>query len=232
MTLEPRGPTAVKGKAAPIDVWEVVGPRSAPLLRTNLLGRAPATLGREAELSSLLDAWSATQGQPVNWLVTAPPGVGKSRLMNELAARVEAEGGDVWVTRASPATAPATAASRPWSGSASARWPHRPTSEVISARLLGHGASELRAMVSTEHVRALLRGDELDVDPADLFFSWLAVLEAHGSSTPPVWIVEDLHQAGPDLIEFLRFACAGSDRTGRLLVMTSRPTSAVDELST
>ena len=232
MTLEPMGPTAVKGKAAPIDVWQVVAPRSAPLRRTNLLGRAPATYGREAELASLLDAWSATQGQPVNWLVTAPPGVGKSRLMNELTARVEAEGGVVWATRAAPGDGTGYSCVADLLRQSLGPVTASPDlAEEIAARLLGQGASELRAMVSTEHVRSLLSGEELDVDPADLFFSWLAVLEAHGSPTPPVWIVEDLHQAGPDLIEFLRFACAGPDRTGRLLVMTSRPTSAVDELS-
>ena len=86
--------------------------------------------------------------------------------------------------------------------------------EEIAARLQRQGASELRAQVSAEHVRSLLSGEELDVDPADLFFSWTAVLEAHGSPTPPVWVVEDLHQAGPDLIEFLRFAGAGPTGPG------------------
>ena len=232
MVLEPMGPVAMKGKSAQVEVWQVTGPRSAPLHRTTLLGQAPATLGREPELASLLESWKAAHGEPVNWLVTAPPGVGKSRLVSELAARVAADGGVVWATRAAPGDGTGygcvadllrqslgTAASSP---------------EVvteISARVLRQGGSELRAQVNAEHVRALLSGEEMYVDPADLFSSWLTVLEAHGSPTPPVWVVEDLHQAGPDLLEFLRFACSGPDRSGRLLVLTSRPTSAVDELT-
>jgi class 3 adenylate cyclase len=232
MVLEPIGPVAVKGKAKPIDVWQVVAPRSAPLRRTTLLGQAPVTLGRETELAALLEGWRAALSEPVNWLVTAPPGVGKSRLVSELATRVQAEGGVVWATRAAPGDG--TGYGCVADLLRQSLGPAGSSSEVgseISARLLREGASDLRALVSADHVRALLGGEELSDDPEDLFSSWLTVLEAHESPTPPVWVVEDLHQAGPDLLEFLRFACSGPDRSGRLLVLTSRPTSDVDELS-
>jgi len=232
MVLEPMGPIELKGKAAPVDVWQVVEPRSAPLRRTTLLGQAPATFGRESELASLLDAWRNAGSQPVNWLVTAPPGVGKTRLVSELATRVQADGGVVWSTRAAPGDG--TGYGCVAELLRQSLGPATSSPDVVSEtsdRLLDQGASDLRALVSAEHVRALLSGEELSVDPADLFSSWLAVLEAHGSPTPPVWVVEDLHQAGPDLLEFLRFACTGPDRSGRLLVMTSRPTGAIDERS-
>jgi class 3 adenylate cyclase/tetratricopeptide (TPR) repeat protein len=230
IALQPLGPLTVKGKRGPVAAWQVLAPRSTPLRRAASLGGTPATLGREEELSSLLASWAAVGAPPSSWVVIAPPGVGKSRLVAELAARVRAEGGVVWTTRASPDNTGYRCVAdlvRQSLGPAAAG--PDPVGE-IAARLLAHGASELRATVSAEHTRALLAGEELQADPADLFASWTAVLEVH-QPTAPVWVVEDLHQAGPDLVEFLRFTVGPAGRSTGLLVMTSRPTATAEELS-
>ncbi|MET0999139.1 MAG: adenylate/guanylate cyclase domain-containing protein [Marmoricola sp.] len=232
VVLHPLGPVPLKGKAAAVDVWEVSDRRPTPLQRATLLPHTSRTVGRELELDTLFRSWQSAEATPGSWLITAPPGVGKSRLVHELAARVEAAGGDVWVSNASPGDGPGyrciAALVRQSLG------PGITMPEVVpevTRRLLHRGASELRAHVSAEHVHALLRGGELFVDPADLFASWTAVLESHESAHPPVWVVEDLHHAGPDLLEFLRFLAANPGGSARLLVLNSRPTPAVEALA-
>ena len=221
IVLEALGPVAVKGKDAPVDVWRVVEVRSTPLRRGNALGATP-TVGRDREVSSLLDSWRQSATTPVAWLVTAPPGAGKSRLVSEVASRIGAQGGVVWTTRAT-----------------SDDVGYRCVADLVrqslgeqdaAERLASHGASPLRAEVGAEHVRALLAGEELLADPADLFASWITVLEAAPTATPPVWVVEDLHHAGPELVEFLAAAVAPGGRVGGMVLMTTRPTSATERL--
>ena len=231
MVLQPLGPLSVKGKAGPVDAWRVVAPRPTPLRRAAALGGTSATLGREVELSALLASWAAADAPPASWLVIAPPGVGKSRLVAELATRVTAQGGVVWTTRASSENTGYRCVADLVRQSLGAAATGPDLVAETTDRLLAHGASELRAAVSAEHTRALLAGEELLADPDDLFASWAAVLEVHGQDTAPVWVVEDLHQAGPDLIEFLHFATAPIGRSAGLLVMTSRPTAEVEALS-
>ena len=84
--LESAGGLELKGKAEPVPAWVVRGVR-AEASRERAMGalRAP-TLGREAELAALLAAWQRSAGGAVErWLIAAPPGVGKSRLMRQLA---------------------------------------------------------------------------------------------------------------------------------------------------
>ncbi len=83
--LEELEPFLVKGKSAPIHAHTVaaVRGRSGPSAETPLVGR-------EAELGTLLDALAAAkdwQGRYVE--VAAEPGMGKSRLIDELRARAE-----------------------------------------------------------------------------------------------------------------------------------------------
>ncbi|HJW64203.1 MAG TPA: adenylate/guanylate cyclase domain-containing protein, partial [Actinomycetes bacterium] len=79
------GAVPVKGKADPVPVWRLLGARG----RTGV-DAEPATLlvGREAELRLLEDAYRQTAEARGPRLVTVAgaPGVGKSRLVRELAA--------------------------------------------------------------------------------------------------------------------------------------------------
>ena len=230
--LEPAGGMTLKGRTEPLDVFNVVAPRSAPVGRTTFLGGASGVVGRESETRLLLDAWTSSDTVAQSWLLTAPPGAGKSRLVAELADRVTAQGGQVW----------ATAAAAGDNGGyrcvghliRQSLGPAADSADLVGeleARLRHRGASDLRAAVSAEHVRALLAGEELSAQPEDLFASWLAVLEAAEGDHAPVWIVEDLHMAGPDLVDYLHTALAASTGSRRLLVMTSRPSPSVEALA-
>jgi class 3 adenylate cyclase/tetratricopeptide (TPR) repeat protein len=87
--FEDGGRYALKGIAAPVQVWRVstetvgrVAPRAA--------APAPAEIiGRESELDLGLRAWDrALQGKPQMLLVGGEPGIGKSRLVQALRARI------------------------------------------------------------------------------------------------------------------------------------------------
>ncbi len=79
-------PVTAKGKAEPIPVWAAVAPRSRFGVDVFQTGRA-ALVGRERELDMLVDALARTRAASEPQLVTlvGVPGIGKSRLVSELA---------------------------------------------------------------------------------------------------------------------------------------------------
>jgi class 3 adenylate cyclase/tetratricopeptide (TPR) repeat protein len=94
VSVRPLGPVAVRGLPAPVEVHEIVG---ALPIRSRLDGASPRAraplVGREALLARLdgaLEAMLAGSGQIVSLVGEA--GVGKSRLVLELARRARARG--------------------------------------------------------------------------------------------------------------------------------------------
>ena len=89
---EPLAPVRVKGKAGPLPVWLAVSARSRLGVAVE---QAPATpfLGREAELERLRRAYAGARDEAAVRLVTVTgePGVGKSRLVREFRAFVDAQ---------------------------------------------------------------------------------------------------------------------------------------------
>jgi class 3 adenylate cyclase len=83
-------PIAAKGKAEPVPAWEVLGVRDEAV--EEIERRAPL-IGREAELQQLLEFWRrlADERRPGLAALLGPPGIGKSRLLSELAHRLEDE---------------------------------------------------------------------------------------------------------------------------------------------
>ncbi len=231
MLLEPLGALSLKGKSSPVTGWQVLHPRTESLRTAVLLGGETPTSGRDQEITALLRAWERAGSRPAAWLVTAPPGVGKSRLVSDLAARVSAAGGTVWATAAAPGEG-----SGYRSIASLLRQSLGPDAEetrvrsAVVARLTSRGASPRRAEIAAEHVHSLLSDRDLDAEPGDLYASWISTLDAHPGSTTPTWVVEDLHHADPDLLEFLAAAIHASSDRGRLVVLTSRPIAALEAL--
>lgn len=92
-TTESLSELALKGISAPTIAFRVTGESSAhPHLENPGSGQFTPLVGREVELALLLDRWkkvSSSGGQVV--LIAAAPGVGKSRLVAELVARLRAQ---------------------------------------------------------------------------------------------------------------------------------------------
>ncbi len=84
---EPAEPLALKGKAQPVDAYRLLGVLDAPERRHD----APF-VGREHEVTLLQDAWQRVEAERRCELVTVvgEAGVGKSRLVAEALASVEA----------------------------------------------------------------------------------------------------------------------------------------------
>jgi ABC-type transport system substrate-binding protein/class 3 adenylate cyclase len=83
--LEDLGAVEVKGKAQPVRAFRVIGVRDKPLERA----RTPL-IGREAELTSLADAFTRLlDGTGAIVSITGEPGIGKSRLVAEASGLFE-----------------------------------------------------------------------------------------------------------------------------------------------
>ncbi len=207
------GGITLKGKAEPARASRAIAVRPEPS-RDAALGdlRAPL-LGRADELARL----EAQESGRVT--IIAPPGVGKSRLVAELAARAEAGGRRVLRARVRPQSAS----------------PYESVGQLLVAagaetRLTDavEGLPPERRSTLEREVEMLLRAPTTD-DAASArdvsaerevrFAAWSEALLALTHPGPAVWIIEDIHWAGGDLLAFL-----DHPRSSSLLILcTARP---------
>ncbi|MBI4609391.1 MAG: AAA family ATPase [Candidatus Rokubacteria bacterium] len=88
----PLGPVALKGKAEPVQAFEVVGAASGRAPTLDSEARVPL-VGREEELGQLLELLSrARKGRTQVVNVVGEAGIGKSRLLAEFLRRLDADG--------------------------------------------------------------------------------------------------------------------------------------------
>jgi class 3 adenylate cyclase/tetratricopeptide (TPR) repeat protein len=204
--VEPLPPLDLKGKEESFRAMQVgalYGERS----RERALGlmRAPM-LGRGRELAQL---WSLV-GQTTRLTVVAPPGVGKSRLLRELATSANA--------------VVLTARLRPDLLS-----PFEPVGQLLADA----GGRDALVTALGDSPRAAVVADLLGtvgkpragspVEQEQLFAAWLEGLDSLAGDRPAVWLVEDVHWASRDLLAFLARAGSEERRAGRAIVATARP---------
>lgn len=195
----------LKGKSGLVRARRALSPRPEPS-REQAMGSLHAPLlGRVDELTAL----AAARGR---WVVVAPPGSGKTRLVEEFA-----RGLDVCRARLRPETrAPQAAVAQLLLSTL----PLEARNDAfLRKRLLAAGASPARAAVVVRELGAVAwPGQDAsgDRDREALFAAWTEGLGALG---PELWIVEDVHWAGADLLAFLDYA----GRAGRVVLTTARP---------
>jgi class 3 adenylate cyclase/tetratricopeptide (TPR) repeat protein len=223
----------LKGKSEPVRAAVAVRLLPRPE-RSRAMGslRSPL-IGRADELQQIVDSISVADAG-LRWLIVAPPGVGKSRLLGAVADDFVAAGHAVWRAFVRPSGAS----------------PLEPVAQLLLDALHISGAtanSELRAAIDTrlaaagvgqprrgtlvDETLALVRPAALEAATAaaapsterdERFAAWieaLAALESTASSRRTAWLLEDLHWAAPDLLAFLDAATAA----GRVVIASARP---------
>jgi class 3 adenylate cyclase/tetratricopeptide (TPR) repeat protein len=223
--LEDAGRLELKGKAQTVAASRAVAALTEPERERAMQDLRAPTVGRHRELALLADALaSCVRGEPGRITIVAPPGTGKSRLLQEFAAHASREGVSVRSARVRPDVLAA----------------FRPAADLVLAALgevdvavdlaglrgqLEPALGAIRAAVVADELAALLagfgeRGEELEADARRdaRFAAWSDGLAALARG-PEVWLVEDVHWSAPDFRAFL----ASATRAGRLVACTSRP---------
>ncbi|MGH8985459.1 MAG: ATP-binding protein [Acidimicrobiia bacterium] len=217
---------ALKGKVEPVAAWAAAralgGPGERPV-------SASPIIGREAELAILDTLWSrvADSAQPHLVTVLGPPGIGKSKLVGEVAQRVEHLGGRV-----------ARGTSLPYGE----RVPYaafgallkdlagiyesdrvdiaRTKLEAFTERTLPESDPEI-----TEHLAILLGVGmiEQDVEQRKLFTAARRLVEALARDRPTVFVLEDIQWADRSLLDLLEWMPGRVKDAPALFLTAARP---------
>jgi class 3 adenylate cyclase/tetratricopeptide (TPR) repeat protein len=223
-----REPVEVKGKVEPVVVWEVVQARSRFGADVDEQPRTPL-IDRELEKPLLIGIFERAAQQRSVQLVTVvgEPGVGKSRLVAELLAYVEAkrvlvrwrqgrclpygEGITFWalgeIVKAEAGileSDSAEIASRKLDGAVA---PGEPERQWLLQRLLPLIGVEAAAPAERQ----------------ELFTAWRRFLESLATNRPTVLVLDDLHWADEALLAFLEYLAEWSEGVPLLIVCAARP---------
>ncbi|HSO54643.1 MAG TPA: AAA family ATPase, partial [Actinomycetes bacterium] len=229
--FEELGAVRVKGKADPVPVWRLEGPRS----RTGVdAGPVTPLIGREAELDLLERAYlqAGEARAPRLVTVTGAPGVGKSRLVRELAARLDArpelvtwrqgrclpygDGITFWaLTEIVKAQAGVLESDGP--GQVEAKL------EAAVAALVADPADQGWVKARIAPLLGLVDPEAARVDRSESFAAWRRFVQAMAAGHPLVLVVEDLHWADQAMLEFLEHLVERSADLPLLIVATAGP---------
>jgi class 3 adenylate cyclase/tetratricopeptide (TPR) repeat protein len=228
-------PVRAKGKAEPVQVWEVVAPRTR--LGVDIAFKGGAELvGRRDELRLLRDAVARSERERSPQLVTlvGPPGIGKSRLLYELWSALDAdpavfvywrqgrslpygEGVSFWAL-GEMVKAQAGILESDESGVADDK-----LRSAVAAAL----ADEAEARWVIGHLRPLVGLGGPPQDAADhrreAFGAWRRFFEALAEQRPLVLVFEDVHWADDGLLDFVDHLVDWASSVPILVVCTARP---------
>ena len=222
-----------KGKAAPIPVWEAVEARSRPGVDVSR-GAGGPLVGREKEVDLLRDALTRTRQEQTPQLVTlvGVPGIGKSRLVSELLAHVEAdpdliswrqgrclpygEGVTYWAL--SEMVKAEGGILETDDEDEAGRKLNATVSGVLPPTDAGRVEAHLRPLVGLAD-EAPGGGDRR----ADAFAAWRRFFEALAERRPLVLVFEDLHWADENLLDFVDHLVDWAGGVPILVVCTARP---------
>jgi class 3 adenylate cyclase/tetratricopeptide (TPR) repeat protein len=223
---------AAKGKAMPVSVREALATRARLGVDVDTASRTPL-IGRRNELEQLRHALTRAREERVPQLVTlvGVPGIGKSRLVQELGALVDAE---------PELTAWRQGRSLPY-GEGVSFWAlgemvkaqcgilesdkeddalvklRGAISELVPAADVGWVETELRLLLGLADQTSASR------DRDEAFAAWRRFFEALAEVRPLVLVFEDLHWADKGLLDFVDHLVDWSMDVPLLVLCTARP---------
>jgi class 3 adenylate cyclase len=227
--FEPAGLASLKGMRRQLATWTAAGLIGDRRRRRPTGARRPL-VGRDGERSILLAAFSRAiaSDRPVMVTVTGGPGIGKSRLVQELDSGLY---GSTAPAAVLVGRATAHAAGRPFApvGDVVRQWAglREASSPDAAARALGRALKRLDGL----HEGKLRRSSLVSlVEPTgagdhsreELFASWRHLFEQLSRQQPLVLVFEDLQWADPGTLDFLEHLAAWADGGGLLIVAEAR----------
>jgi DNA-binding SARP family transcriptional activator/class 3 adenylate cyclase/tetratricopeptide (TPR) repeat protein len=208
---EPLEPLALKGRAATVQAWRLIGLEPEQRER-----RSPASpfVNRAGELEALLEAFGRARDDRACRAVTVigPAGIGKSRLVKELLAEVGDE--------ATIAVGRCVAYGEDVA--------YRPLAEIVGQL----GGSDPRAgveqMLADEEATARLVLGAIGLSegvakPEEAQWAVRRLLERVAAERPLLVVVDDVHWADPTLLDLLDYLVAFSGEHPILLACLARP---------
>ncbi len=227
-------PVLAKGKSEPVIAWEAVAPLERPAAARSSRGRL---VGRDEELGRLEALWEETleRRRPALAIVLGPPGIGKSRLLDELRQRVSraatvlegrclsyGEGITYW-----PVIEILQGAAGVRQSDDAATSSRRlgellealPTDDPAELRTLATAAANLLGIPASPQGTY----ETTEISRAELHWGLRRLLHLLARRTPLVIVVEDLHWAEPTLLELLATLAEGEDGAPLLVIGSGRP---------
>ncbi len=217
---------AVKGKRDRLTVWRALAPVSFAGTRVSPGALSPFT-GREEDVATLTALFESacSSGTPRFVSIVGEPGIGKTRLVHELLAYVDARPGlTTWRQGRCP----------PY-GEGVSFWALaeivRAQCGIVEATDVEAARARLEDAVAegpdhdwlVERLGALLGVPAPSASLPESFAAWSRFLESLAVSHPAVVVVEDLHWADEALLEFLGHLRARATSVPLVVVATSRP---------
>ena len=224
-------PVEVKGKAKPLAVWRAIEPRGRYGIDAAVRTPTPF-LGRDNEMSLLTETFHRVLDDKAIQLVTvsAPAGVGKSRLVNEFWQWVDERPEVVWWRQGR--NLPYGEGVTFWAlgeivkGQAGIRESDgaEEASEKLSIALeaLTTDATD-REWLSAQLSPLVGASSEAVGDRSEAFAAWRRFLEDLAEVQPLIMVIEDLHWADDALIEFLKDLLVWSADVAIMVICTTRP---------
>ena len=185
---------------------------AGPVLRDKMpvvarVGSQIALVARTEELARLREVWQRSgEGSAAAVLLPGEAGVGKSRLVSEFAATVEAEGGLVLTGHCV--------------GLGEAAPPYLPVVEVLEQA--GELDPALVAAAPTLTTLVSRSGSDRDTSQLQLFDAFLTMLTTLARRQPVLLVIEDLHWADASTRDLLTFLLARISDEALTVVLTYR----------
>lgn len=218
----------LKGVEGAVTAWElepdvVQGP---PPLPAPLRGDARFVfVGRDAERAVLREAWErASSGQRQVVLVSGEAGVGKTRLLADLAEEVRTAGGIVVYGGDDPDL---VVPYQPFAEALRQYVAHQPRS-LVAGRIGPFAADLLRLVPDLSGVLGEVptaRGADAEAERLRLFEAVAQWLSAASAATPLLVVLDDLHWAADQTIQLLRYVARSVLPMSVMIAATARDES-------